>query len=105
AYVAAKHGVVGLTKCMAAELASYRIRVNAICPGVIRTPMTEAYFSDPERVAALNATIPLGHPGEPRHVADAALFLASDSSEYVTGVALPLDGGFLAEKSLGGERR
>ena len=99
AYTAAKHGVVGLTKSLARDLAPDRIRVNVICPGVIRTPLTESYFDDASFEASLATTVPLGRVGQPRDVANAALYLASELSSYVTGVALPVDGGWLAEKS------
>ncbi len=99
AYTAAKHGIVGLTKSLARDLAPAGIRVNALCPGVIRTPMTEQYFSDENFEQELAVSVPLGRYGAVGDVAQAALFLASDSAGYVTGVALPVDGGWLAEKS------
>jgi len=99
AYTASKHGIVGLTKSLARDLAAAGIRVNALCPGVIRTPMTEQYFADESFEQELAASVPLAHHGAPGDVAQAALFLASDQSTYLTGVALPVDGGFLAEKS------
>ena len=99
AYSAAKHGIVGLTKSLARDLAPAGIRVNALCPGVIRTPLTEQYFADDGFERELEVTVPLGRHGTTGDVAQAALYLASDMSAYVTGVALPVDGGFLAEKS------
>ncbi len=99
AYTAAKHGIVGLTKSLARDLAPAGIRVNALCPGVVRTPMTEQYFSDESFEQELAGSVPLGRYGEPSDVAQAALYLASDMASYVTGVALPIDGGWLAEKS------
>lgn len=90
-YSAAKAGIVGLTKSAAKELAGKGVRVNAIAPGLIRTPMTEGIPDDvlDERLAG----IPLGRMGEPAEVADAALYLASDLSSYVTGVVLEVAGG------------
>ena len=99
AYTASKHGIVGLTKSLARDLAPAGIRVNALCPGVIRTPMTEQYFSDDTFERELAVSVPLARYGVAGDVAQAALFLASDRSSYLTGVALPVDGGFLAEKS------
>jgi NAD(P)-dependent dehydrogenase (short-subunit alcohol dehydrogenase family) len=98
AYCAAKHGVIGLTKALATDLAKHRIRVNAICPGLIRTPLTEPYFADESFAAGLAAAVPLGMAGVPRQIGDVAVFLASEKADYITGVALPVDGGFLADK-------
>ena len=99
AYSASKHGVIGLTKSLARDLAAAGIRVNAICPGVIRTPLTERYFEDESFEQELAAVVPLRRYGVVDDVANAALYLASDMSSYVNGVALTVDGGWLAEKS------
>lgn len=98
AYTAAKHGVVGLTKSLARDLGPAGIRVNAICPGLIRTPLTEQYFSEAFE-EGLRTVVPQGRAGTPADVADAAVYLASDQSAYVSGIALTVDGGWLAEKS------
>ena len=99
AYTAAKHGVVGLTKSLARDLGPDGIRVNAICPGLIRTPLTEQYFAEDAFEEGLRTVVPQGRAGLAADVADAALYLASDLSAYVNGVALAVDGGWLAEKS------
>lgn len=90
-YSAAKAGIVGLTKAAAKEVGFAGVRVNAIQPGLIRTPMTEGMRED--ILAARLAEIPLGRVGEPAEVAQVALFLASDMSSYVTGAVLEITGG------------
>jgi 3-oxoacyl-[acyl-carrier protein] reductase len=90
-YSAAKAGLIGLTKSTAKELAKYRIRVNAIMPGLIRTPMT--FAMPPSAWDAKMAEIPLGRAGEPHEVAGVATFLASDLSSYVTGATVEVTGG------------
>jgi NAD(P)-dependent dehydrogenase (short-subunit alcohol dehydrogenase family) len=99
AYTASKHGIVGLTKSLARDLAADGMRVNVICPGLIRTSLTEQYFGDERFERGLQQVIPEGRAGTPADVARAALYLASDMSAYVSGVALTVDGGWLAEKS------
>ena len=96
AYSASKAGVIGITRSLAKDLASRNVRVNAICPGLMRTQLTEGYFTDAQFVERLPITIPLGRPGRPDNIAKAALFLLSDLSEFITGIALPVDGGFMA---------
>lgn len=98
AYVSSKHGVVGLTKQLAFDLGPLGIRVNAVAPGVVRTPLTESYFHDPTRVEQLKAAYPLGRAAEAEDVAEVALFLASDAARFVTGAVVPVDGGYTAGK-------
>ena len=99
AYTASKHGVIGLTRSLAGDLAADGIRVNAICPGLIHTPLTNAYFEDERFAEELSLVIPQGRVGTSDDVAQAALYLASDMASYVTGSALTVDGGWLAQKS------
>ena len=93
-YQASKAAVLGLTRGAAVSYGPDNIRVNAICPGLVVTGMTES--ASPAAVEALKARIPLGRDGRPDEVSAAVLFLASDESSYITGVALPIDGGFVA---------
>lgn len=93
AYIAAKGGLIALTRAMAVSYAPYNIRVNAIAPGWIETPMTQDLKADPEGYAALIARHPLGRMGRPHDVAGAAVFLASDEASFVTGAVLPVEGG------------
>lgn len=90
-YGAAKGGILSFTRSIAQEVASRNIRVNAICPGLISTPMTEIF--SPTMMAALLMRIPMHRPGSPREVAATALFLASDESSYFTGQWLSPNGG------------
>jgi NAD(P)-dependent dehydrogenase (short-subunit alcohol dehydrogenase family) len=94
AYNATKGAVLQLVRTLAAQLAPHGITVNAICPGFIRTPMTQETQSDPALLARALAAHPLGRLGEPEDVAGACFFLASDDAAWVTGVALPVDGGY-----------
>ncbi len=94
-YVAAKHGVVGLTKQFAVAFGAKGVRVNAVCPGYIVTPMTEKSRAG-EGKAFLESIHPMGRLGEPEEVAAVAAFLASDAASFVTGVAMPVDGGYSA---------
>ena len=97
AYVASKHGVVGLTKTAALEYAQQGIRVNCVCPGVIHTPMTERAWSDPEQRAQIIASEPMGRIGNPEEIAEAVVWLCSDAASFVTGHAMSIDGGFVAQ--------
>lgn len=98
AYVASKHGLVGLTRATALEYATAGIRVNAVCPGVIATDMiTRFTHDDPTQLAALTAQEPIGRLGEPREVADVVLWLWSDQSSFVTGQAIAVDGGMAVD--------
>lgn len=94
-YASSKGGVMLLMKSLAQELAPRRIRVNAIGPGAIRTPINTAAWSTPEALAALLALIPYGRIGEPEDIAQAAVWLCSDAADYVTGTTLFVDGGML----------
>ena len=92
-YSAAKAGLIGLTRALAKEVAPSHITVNAIAPGVIRSPMLSS-FSD-EDLAALAAETPLGRLGEPEDVARAALFLTSRDASFITGQVLSVNGGYV----------
>ena len=96
AYTTSKHGVLGLTKALAAELGKNGVRVNAIGPGLIETPLNEATRnSNPDVVKTFMQHTPLGRPGQPEDIVGPALFLASDLSAYVTGTIVMADGGYL----------
>jgi NAD(P)-dependent dehydrogenase (short-subunit alcohol dehydrogenase family) len=95
AYSASKGGVAQLTKSLAIAYAAQGVRVNALAPGWIATPLTEPLQNDPARSAAILARTPLARWGTPADVAGAALFLASPAAAFVTGVVLPVDGGYL----------
>lgn len=98
AYTASKHGILGLTRSAALEYAQQRIRINAVCPGVIRTAMVERFtHQDPQTEAQLVAREPVGRMGTPEEVAAAVLWLCSDAASFVTGQALAVDGGYVSQ--------
>ncbi|MES1225775.1 MAG: SDR family oxidoreductase [Bacteroidota bacterium] len=94
AYTASKSAIEGMTKAMAVELSPHGIRVNCIAPGFIATEMSaKALNDDPERMQKVLSRTPVGKLGSPEDIAEAAMYLASDASKYVTGIILPVDGG------------
>jgi NAD(P)-dependent dehydrogenase (short-subunit alcohol dehydrogenase family) len=98
AYNASKHGVVGLTKTAALEYATAGIRVNAVCPGYIRTPLIEdALTSNPTLEAQIVARHPVGRMGRPEEIAEAVVWLCSDAASFVTGHTMTVDGGYVAQ--------
>lgn len=96
AYTTTKGGIRMLTKALSIELAPHGVRVNAIAPGLIATPLNERARQNPDYLANFGKRISLGRPGVPDDVAQPAVFLASEMARYITGVTLPVDGGFLA---------
>ncbi|MBK6490918.1 MAG: SDR family oxidoreductase [Sphingomonadales bacterium] len=96
AYVAGKHGVVGLTRHAALKHARAGIRVNAVCPGVIETPMTDSVAANPEIRKIMESMTPMGRMGQPEEIASAVLWLCSDQASFVTGHAMVIDGGATA---------
>lgn len=98
AYVASKHGVLGLTRTAALEYAKSGIRVNAVCPGVIQTPMIDRFTgADQETVKQFESMEPIGRMGQPEEVAEAAIWLCADAASFVTGNAMTVDGGWGAQ--------
>ena len=99
AYTASKHGVVGLTKAAAAEYAKVGIRINALCPGYIQTPMIETQAAKANGLFSswLKAFVPAGRLGTSEEIAEAAVWLCSDASSFVVGHSMAIDGGFLAQ--------
>jgi NAD(P)-dependent dehydrogenase (short-subunit alcohol dehydrogenase family) len=96
-YSAAKHAVIGLTKSGALDYATKKIRINAVCPGPIRTQMLQRVFDEnPKMADAMIGAQPVKRLGEPYEIGDAAVYLCSDAASYITGHALPVDGGYIA---------
>jgi len=96
AYVASKHGVIGLTRGVAIEMAAKGVRVNVIAPGMVRTPMTEPMFAEDTNVENIRRAHPIGREGAPEEIAAVAAFLLSDDASYVVGAVVPVDGGVTA---------
>jgi NAD(P)-dependent dehydrogenase (short-subunit alcohol dehydrogenase family) len=98
AYVASKHGVIGLTKTAALEYAQEGIRVNAVCPGIIDTPMIDRVTKkDKETEKQFVKMEPLGRFGSPEEIANAVIWMCSDEASFVTGHSMVVDGGFVAQ--------
>jgi len=97
-YVASKHGVIGLTKTAALEYGRDGVRINAICPGVIETPMVQRSQEEtPEQMEQVTAATPMGRLGQPEEIGDAAVWLCSDDASFVTGESLVIDGGYVTQ--------
>ncbi len=96
AYSASKHGVIGLTKSAALETAKSGIRINAVCPAVIETPMAKRLFGAPQVHKSVLSSHPIGRFGRPEEIAEAVVWMCSDRASFITGQSLVLDGGFLA---------
>jgi NAD(P)-dependent dehydrogenase (short-subunit alcohol dehydrogenase family) len=96
AYTASKHGILGLTKTAALEYATQNVRINAVCPAVIETPMIGPIREDAEMLAAMKAMHPINRLGQPEEVAEAIVWLCADESSFVVGEALLVDGGYTA---------
>ena len=97
-YTASKHGVIGLTKAAALECSRIGVRVNALCPGAIRTPMIDAFIQgNPETEAHMSGLQPIGRMGKPEEVASAVIWLCSPAASFITGAALAIDGGITSQ--------
>ena len=102
-YTASKHGVVGITKVAALDGAASGIRVNAVCPGGVLTPMLEPLLeAEPQMKEFMKLMHPLRRIGKPEEIAAAVLWLCSDAASFVTGVAFPVDGGIVSGQQMGG---
>ena len=98
-YGSAKHGVIGLTRTMALAYAKRNIRVNAVCPGYVKTGITEFLYEDPEtsrRIISEDLRVPMDRWGEPREIGSVVAFLASDAASFITGQPIIVDGGIMA---------
>lgn len=95
-YVASKFAISGITRTMCVELAKYKIRVNAVAPGMTRTPFTAYMFQDPENVKKIRAAHPIGREADPEEIAAAIIFLLTDDASFITGAVIPVDGGSTA---------
>lgn len=95
-YCASKGGIIGMTEALALEMAPYNIRVNAISPGMIETPMVESVKQDPKQTKAMLARVPMHRMGQSQEVSNLVLFLVSEESSYMTGSTVVIDGGWLA---------
>ena len=95
-YCASKGGIIGMTEALAVELAPHNIRVNAVSPGMIETPMIDSVKQDPKMMEAMLTRVPMRRAGKPEEVSNLVLFLASDESSYMTGSTIVVDGGWLA---------
>jgi NAD(P)-dependent dehydrogenase (short-subunit alcohol dehydrogenase family) len=96
-YTASKHGVVGLTRAYALQYAARGVRVNCVNPGFVETPLTAPLWDDPDRLEQTTVRHPIGRLGQPEDIANAILFLVSEEAAFITGVALPVDGGYTAQ--------
>ena len=98
AYSASKHGVIGLTKTASIEYAAQGIRVNAVCPGPVKTPLVDAIVErQPEIIDAINEREPIGRMGQPNEIASAVLWLCSEEASFTVGAVLSVDGGYVAQ--------
>ncbi|MDE0043835.1 MAG: SDR family oxidoreductase [Candidatus Poribacteria bacterium] len=96
-YTSSKHAVVGLTKTAALEYAKEGIRVNAVCPGYTRTPLIQGLLDDPEKSAEVASWHPMGRFGLPEEISEVVVWLCSDAASFITGHAMAVDGGFVAQ--------